>query len=192
MPDTDSRWSIERSQAIQPSASGPLPTVVDVSPSLVLALYLPACQGRRAPFHSMSSGSGCARPSPFTYVEGCPPTLACHRLGLRRSNTTAAARRGQRVPFPVSRGGAGGASRRRGAWRERAPAGLGTRGPGTQSGRRAPASGGNGLNEAAIRATSVHARSRRPRVSSAEARAVDPRHASIAPATVLARTPHDG
>jgi hypothetical protein len=136
--------------------SCPLPTVVEVSPSLVLAFDVPACHGWRAPSHSMpgdsapgarqaqtvrrtvcvrarSPGPGCARPSSLTSVGGCPPTLACHRLGIRRSKTTAVARRGQRVPFPVSRGGAGGASRRRGTWRERAPAVLGTPGHGTHA-----------------------------------------------------------
>jgi hypothetical protein len=124
--------AIGRRGPLLPLAGAILPDWVP-GPRLPWARCLPraafddrACQGRRAPSHSMSPAVGCAAGSSSTYVGGCPPTLACHRLGIRRSNTAAVARRGQRVPFPVSKGGAGGASRRRGTWRERAPAGLGT------------------------------------------------------------------
>jgi hypothetical protein len=96
----------------------------------------PACggrarQGRRAPSHSMpgdrapgarqartvhrtvrvralSPASGSARRSSSTSVGGCPPPLACHRLGIRRSKTDPVAGRGQWAPFPGSRGGASG------------------------------------------------------------------------------------
>jgi hypothetical protein len=84
------------------------PKLIELSPSFDLAFNVPACQGRRAPSHSMSPAVGYAAGSSFTYVGGYPPTLACHCLGIRRSNTPAAACRGQRVPFRGSQGGASG------------------------------------------------------------------------------------
>ena len=50
--------------------------------------------------------SACAAGSSSTSVGGCPPTLACHRPGIRRSKTNPVACRGRRVPLTVSEGGA--------------------------------------------------------------------------------------
>jgi hypothetical protein len=90
------------------SVGGPLPTFVEFSSSLVLAIDVPACHGWRAPSHSMSPGAGYARPSSFTSVGECPPSMARHRPGFRPSNTNSVACRGRRVPLTVSKGGASG------------------------------------------------------------------------------------
>jgi hypothetical protein len=54
---------------------------------------------------ALSPGPRCARPSSSTSVGGCPPPLACHRLGIRRSKTNPVIGRGRWVPLTVSKGG---------------------------------------------------------------------------------------
>jgi hypothetical protein len=95
----------------RPSVFGPLRTLASARCAQRLACDRRASQGRRAPSHSMSPGPGCARPSSFTSVGGCPPPLACSRLGVRRSKTDTRTSRGQWVPFSVSKGGGAGAAR---------------------------------------------------------------------------------